>query len=117
MNQRIKDLMSITNEYKEWMESYETLRKRIKDMSNFYIEEIAKHPESVTAKELMLVINITDTTKEFGFTRDDYNTRLGDIKNWIEDDYERVIRNLKDIVDRRCKEELGLTETKEDEYI
>jgi hypothetical protein len=117
MNQRIEDLLAITNEYKEWMESYETLRKRIKDMSNFYIKEITEHPEGVTAKELMLAINIMDTTKSFGFTRDDYNTRLGDLKSWINDDYERIICNLKDIVNSRCKEELGLTETKEDEYI
>lgn len=117
MNQRTKDLMSITKEYDEWMKGYNNLRKRIKDMSNCYIEEIAKHPESVSAEELMLAITISNETKGFSFTGDDLNTRLHDIKDWINNDYERIIHELKDIVNRRCKEELGLTETKEDEYI
>lgn len=117
MNQRIKDLMSLTKEYEEWMKGYNNLRKRINDMSNYYIEEIAKHPDSVTAEELMLAITISNETKEYGFTGDDLNTRLSDIKNWIHSDYERINRELKSIIDRRCKEELGLTENKEDEYI
>lgn len=116
--ERVNKLLSAVQEYKLWINEYETHLDYLKSIAKEYIDSLRTSPETCEAEELMIILACIKDMKYVKLSHNDYSTHCSDLKEWCIDPVNCIEREVKNLLDKQIEKEYFHGELKEeDEYI